>query len=301
MFLTTFGIDRYTIYIAMVIKIVADSTCDIPATLAAEYDITVIPCYINFSDQSYLDGIELTREEFYQKLPNSKTLPTTSSPGLGAFIHVYQKLVSAGASGIISIHVPQSLSNLVNTAKLAAESIKEIPVAVVDSGQLSMGIGYQAIAAAKAAIAGKTMPEILAQLKDNMQRTYVFATLDTLDYLWRSGRLTRFRANLGALLNIKPYLKLHNDEVKLEKIRTFSKSLDHLIHGIGELAPLEDIIYLHTHAAEKAQHLMEMTQTLLPPGKTALLTEASPVIGTHLGPGAVGVACVKAKGEYHAA
>jgi DegV family protein with EDD domain len=285
----------------MVIKIVTDSTCDIPASLAAEYEITVIPCYINFSDQSYLDGIELSREEFYQKLPTSKTLPTTSSPGIGAFIQAYQKLVCAGASGIISIHVPQSLSNVVNTAKLAAESIKEIPVAVVDSGQLSMGIGYQAIAAAKAAIAGKTMPEILVHLKDNMQRTYVFATLDTLDYLRRSGRLTRFKANLGTLLNIKPYLKLHNDEVRLEKVRTFSKSIERLVHGIGDLAPLEDIIYLHTHAYEKAQHLMAITQSLLPPGKTALLMEASPVIGTHLGPGAVGVACVKGIGGNHAA
>jgi len=283
----------------MVIKIVTDSTCDIPPSLAAEYDITVIPCYINFANESFLDGIDLSREQFYQKLPGCKSLPTTSSPGIGTFIQAYQRLAAAGASGIISIHVPESLSNVVNIAKLAAESIEEIPVAVVDSGQLSMGIGYQAIAAARTAADGKSMPEILALLKDIMRRTYVLATLDTLEYLHRSGRLNRVQANLGALLNIKPFVKLHNDQVRLEPVRTFRKSLDRLVNGIGMLGPLEDIIFLHTHAAEKAQYLMAITQFLLPPGKTALLTEASPVIGTHLGPGAVGVACVKiVEGHY---
>ncbi len=279
----------------MVIKIVTDSTCDLPASIAADYGITVIPCYINFLNHSCLDGTELSREEFYQKLPACRLLPTTSSPGISTFIQVYQKLASEGASGIISVHVPQSLSNVVNVAELAAESIEKIPVAVVNSGQLSMGIGYQAIAAARAAAAGKTLAEILALIKDMMERTYVFATLDTLEYLRRSGRLNRVQANLGALLNIKPYLKLHNDEVKLEPVRTFKKSITRLVTGIGELAPLEDIIFLHTHAAEKAQHLMTITQSFLPSGKAALLTEASPVIGTHLGPGAVGVACVKAR------
>ncbi|MDR3572510.1 MAG: DegV family protein [Anaerolineaceae bacterium] len=283
----------------MAVKIVTDSTCDIPPSIAAEYDITVIPCYINFSNQSFLDGIDLSREQFYQKLPSAKILPTTSSPGIGSFIQTYQKLADDGASGILSIHVPASFSNVVNTAKLAAESIQDIPVTVVDSGQLSMGIGYQAIAAAKAGADGKPMGEILALVNDMMKRTYVLATLDTLDYLRRSGRLNRMQANLGALLAVKPFVKLHNDQVILEPVRTFKKSINRLVSSIAELAPVEEIIFLHTHAAEKAARLMDMAQSFLPTGKTALLTEASSVIGIHLGPGAVGAACVLAERGWH--
>ena len=204
----------------MAIRIVTDSTSDLPVPVAQELGISVIPVYINIGSQSYLDGIELSHAEFYDNLPGYRTPPTTSAPGIGSFIETYKRLAIEGASEIISIHAAGTLSNILNVSKLASQAMETIKVAAVDSGSTSLGLGFQAIIAAKAAAAGKSAWEIISLLEKKVRNTYLFAALDTLEYLRRSGRASMVQASLGSLMNIKPIIALNNGKLSLEVIRT---------------------------------------------------------------------------------
>jgi DegV family protein with EDD domain len=273
----------------MSVKIVTDSTCDLPGSIVDEQDITVVPCYINIGDQSFLDGVELSRREFYQRLPGSSSLPTTSAPGIETFVNAYQQLATEGTSGIISIHVPGSLSNIFNMAQLAAERVDSVPVTVVDSGQLSLGTGLLALAAARAASGGCSRAEILALLQEKASRVYSFAALDTVEYLHRSGRVSRLQSELAALLRIKPLIKMHSGELTLERVRTTKNALERLIRLVSDLGPLEQLAIVHTHAPDRAKDLQRQAQHLFPAGEVPLFAEVTPVIGAHVGPGAVGM------------
>ena len=164
----------------MTIKIVTDSTCDLPLEVVRKYDITVIPLYINFTDHSYQDGVDITRKEFYEKLPGYEHPPTTSVPSIETFLNTYKKLIEKGASAIISIHISPILSGVFNVASLAANTAGNAIVKTFDAGQLSLGTGLVVEAAAKLAQAGKSVEEILDKIKDIADRTYTFAALDTL-------------------------------------------------------------------------------------------------------------------------
>jgi len=164
----------------MSISIVADSTCDLPPHIVKQFGITILPLYINFEKGSYLDGVEISREEFYERLPNEKKPPSTSLPGIELIRQTYEKLAMEGAKEILSLHISKSLSATVDAARTAAREIKKIPVTVLDSKQLSLGMGFLAETAAKLASSGKKMNEILAALDEQGSRSYVFAALDTL-------------------------------------------------------------------------------------------------------------------------
>ena len=278
----------------MSIKIVTDSTCDLPESVVVENGITVIPCYINMNGRSYLDGVELSRQVFYESLPGLSSVPTTSAPGLGTFVQVYKQLVAEGASGIISVHISASLSNVSNVASLAAQQISAVPVMVFDSGQLTLGTGLLALAAAKAAASGSSMEEIVALLKGMALRVYTFAALDTLEYLRRGGRISGLQNRLGTLLQIKPLLKMHDGKIAFERARTYGKSIRRLISFVSDLGPLEQLSLVHTHAPHKVEGLRQQAQHLFPPGKAPLCVEVTPAIGAHTGPGAVGFICVTA-------
>ena len=277
----------------MTIRIVTDSTCDLPANIITEYGISVIPLYINFGNESYLDGVELSRTEFYERLPDSDPPPTTAIPGTHMFIQAYEKLVSEGATEILSIHISASLSGTVNTARLAAAEAS-IPVTVLDSGTLSMGTGFLAWTAAQAAAEGLDMDDIVTRVKEQGQRTHVFAALDTLEFLRRSGRMNRVMATVGSWLQMKPLLKMHNGVATTEKIRSTDHATERLIHLLGEQAPLEKVALVHTHALDRVEELRPKVQHLLPEGEL-LSMDITPVFGTHLGPGAVGFASVTAR------
>ena len=146
----------------MSMRIVTDSNCDLPQELVEEYGITVVPMYINIGAESYLDGVTMSRQEFYEGLPHFKSHPMTSVPGPGAFIETFDRLKAEGATEILAIHVAGSLSAMVNSARLAAEEWDKLPVTVFDSGNLTLGTGLQVLAAAKAASEGRTMDEIVA-------------------------------------------------------------------------------------------------------------------------------------------
>jgi len=276
----------------MPIRIVTDSACDLPQALVEQYGIAVVPLFINFPDRGYLDGVEMTREEFYERLPTSNPLPTTATPNPDMFCQTYGRLIEEGATLILSIHMSISLTATADTARLCA---KDLPmVTVLDSRQLSMGTGFVVLKAAQAAAEGRTMTEILALLEDQIKRTYVFAALDTLEFLKRSGRMNAAVASLGTLLQVKPLLRMHDGKPTVERVRTASGAIKRVIEILTELAPFEQVAVVHTHAAGRAEHLRRQVQHLLPKGSTLSL-DITPVIGAHIGPGAVGFAVVAAK------
>jgi DegV family protein with EDD domain len=278
----------------MTVRIVTDSTCDLPEKIVAEYDIAVVPLYINIGDQGYLDGVELSREEFYQRLPDCDPPPTTATPGPEQFRQVYEALADGGATEILSIHISESLSATVNSARLAAQATDSVPVTVIDSGSLSLGAGFLVLTAARAAAAGDSADEIVPVLEDQRKRTHVFAALDTLEFLRRGGRMNRALAAVGTWLKMKPLLRMHDGNPEAERVRTTEAATQRLLDLLGELVPLERVAVVHTHALERAADLLERARHLLPEGDI-MSEDITPVFGVHLGPGAVGFACVSAR------
>jgi DegV family protein with EDD domain len=275
----------------MTIRIVTDSTCDLPEAMVVQYGITVVPLYIHFGDQSYLDGVELSRQAFYERLPDCDPSPTTAAPGPEVFRRTYERLADEGATEVLSIHISISLSAVVDVARLGAKETDAVPVAVFDSRQLSLGTGFLVLAAAKAAAEGRSMDEISPLLEEQISRTHVFAALDTLEFLRRSGRMSRVVAALGSVLRIKPLLKMHDGNPTAERVRTRDRATKRLISLLGELFPLEQAALVHTHVPDRAEDLRQRVQHLLPGGEVPSV-DITPVIGAHIGPGAVGFACV---------
>jgi DegV family protein with EDD domain len=283
---------------SMTIRVVTDSTSDIPAETAAEYEIVVVPAYVTIGETSYLDGIELTRQEFYEQLPTYTQAPTTAAPPPASFKRAYEELAAQGVSEIFSIHVASSLSGMLNAARLGAEDVAGVQVTLFDSQQVTMGLGLLAIYAAKQASAGCTMDQLVALLNERIKRTYILGVLDTLEYLRRSGRVNWAQFGIGTLLRIKPLLHVHMGQVEIpERIRTRKKAMNRMLELATALGPLEDLALLHTHGSdEEIRAFRDMTSFLNPEGPPPLAVELTPAIGTHVGPGGLGIACVTAQG-----
>jgi DegV family protein with EDD domain len=277
----------------MTIRIVTDSTCDLPAEIAAELGITVIPNYINTPDGGFRDGVDLTRREFYDRLPGWQRPPTTAAPGTAVFQEAYERLAAEGASAVLSLHPPEKFSNLANVANLAASAVPGLPVTVLSGNYFSLGGGFAAIAAARAGLNGCPLAEVIRLVQTLTQRTYIFAALDSLEYLRRSGRVPHLVARFGAWLNILPVLKLHLDEIDMDLVRTRARGIQHVIALTESLGPLEQLGILHTNVPERAHAFRQRIAHLLPLAKDAWILDVTPVLGTHIGPGAVGVAVVK--------
>jgi len=278
----------------MTIKIVTDSTCDLPKESIERYDITVIPAYINFTDGSYLDGVDISRKEFYEKLPEYQTPPTTSAPAIGTFARAYKELKERGATQIISIHISSALSGIYNVAYLAAEAMENKFVTTFDPGNLSLGTGMIVETAAKMAQAGRNLEEILAGLKDMALRTYTFAALDTLKFLQRSGRISRLKAGFGGLLQMKPIIRMNAGKITMQAARTSKGAIQHLLETLKSFGQLEAVALVHTNAPERAELLREQARSIFERVKNAYSMDVTPVIGSHIGPGAVGFVVIKA-------
>lgn len=278
----------------MTIRIVTDSTCDLAPALVAEHAITVVPAYVNLDDDSLLDGVEITREAFYQRMLQCKRPPTTAAPSPGQFMQAYERLADEGVDEIVSVHLSSTLSNLHAAAQMAAEAMERVRVHVIDARQASMGVGFAALTAARAAAAGASLAEVVARVKGVVQRTHLFAVIDRLDFLSRSGRLNFLEAGLGGLLQIKPILKLHDGLIATERVRTRGQAVQRLIALLHEQLPIEHIAVAHTAARERAEELLAEVRHLLPAGDVPVV-EATPAIGVHVGTGALGFICVSAE------
>ena len=278
----------------MTVRIVTDSTCDLPAETIARYGIHVVPLYINVGKEGYLDGVDMTRAEFYHRLPTFPHHPSTAVPSTERFRAAYNTLADEGASEVLSIHISIALSAVVDVARLAARETTSVPVTVIDSHQLSLGSGFLVETAAKMAAAGSSAAEIEVALNAQIQRSHVFAALDTLEYLKRSGRMNKYLAGFATLLQLKPILTMHNGKPGTERVRTRDRAMRRLVEMLAAVGPLERIAIVHAHALpERIAELRALAAHLLPQGDI-LTEEITPVIGAHIGPGALGFAVVSA-------
>lgn len=274
----------------MTTAIVTDSTADLSEDLLSAYKIHSIPAILVMDGQSMVDGKGITREEFYQKLPTMQSPPSTATPSSGSFEEMYHKLLEQGVQQIISIHPPALLSGIFNAAVIAAKSFST-RVTVIDSGYVTLGMGFQAIAAAEAALQNLTLKEILSKVADIRGRTHLVAMLDTLEYVRRSGRVSWARASLGTLLQIKPFITLKNGAVlRLGETRTRRKGIERLYESLKKLGSLERLAILHTNAEiDASQMVSEFTQYV----KTQpLIVNVTSIIGTHVGPNGLGFVAV---------
>lgn len=273
------------------IRIVTDSTCDLPENIAKQLSITVVPLHINQGDNTYLDEVDLSREEFYKQLPGYQPSPTTATPGPDAFTKVYERLANEGAQAILSIHISETLSATINAARVAAEQFTRIPVTVLDSSQLSLGTGFLVEKAALLSQAGKKVEEIVSSLQGVMKRTYVFASLKTLEYLRRSGRMNFAIAKFGELLQLKPLLHMNMGKASAHRTRTQKRATARLMEWLNEYAPYEKLAIVHAGVHEEARALYEQVSSFFPQGEV-LIVQITPALGAHLGVGALGFACI---------
>lgn len=274
----------------MHIAVVTDSTADLPPDLARSRDIQVIPAVLMIDGKSYADGQEFSREDFYRRLPELKALPTTGAPAVGAFERVYERLLATGYESVLSIHVAGKLSGVLNAAHAAAQNFSE-RVHVVDSQQVSMGLGYQALAAAEATAQGGGLDEVLEAAESVRRRLRLVAMLDSLEYLRRSGRVSWMQANLGSFLRIKLFLEVRDGEVlRRGQTRTRQKGMLQLVDQLEGLGSLARLAVLHTNAEQEGEELLELFRPDLP--EAPLLINVTSVIGTHVGPGCLGYAAL---------
>lgn len=277
----------------MMVRVVTDSTADVPDDMVAALGITVVPSYVVFGSESYRDGVELTKPQFYEKLLTAQVVPVTAAPSPQVYEEAYRRLARE-ADAIISIHAASRLSSLYSSATVGSRSVSEATVAVVDSEQVTMGYGWMVVAAAKAAQQGATLEQIMALVEGMKPRSRVLAVLDTLEFVYRGGRVAWVQAMLGTLLRIKPIVEVRLGEVLLvERARTMDRSLGRLLDRIRALGPLERAIVLHANAPDLAQRIADQLQTIAPDWDP-LIGQAGVTIASHTGPGAVGIACVTA-------
>lgn len=274
----------------MKIAVVTDSTSDITPELAAENDIHVIPAILVVNGQSLEDGKGISREELYHQLPSMKVSPTTAAPSSGAFQSLYEDLIKKGTDQIISIHVSSLLSGIYNTAIVAAKAIGK-RVHVIDSCHVSLGLGFQVLAAAQAAQAGKTLSEIQKILDDLYQRIHLIAMLDTLEYARRSGRISWAQSNISALLQLRPFLGIVNGKViRMGETRTRNKGIERLYRMLAELGPLEHLAVLHTNAEADALQMLEYFKAAV--AHNPLVINVTSIIGVHVGPKGLGFVAI---------
>lgn len=280
------------------VGVVTDSTADVPIHLAAELGIEVVPCQVSFGGEVYRDGLDLAPEAFYRRLAQSSELPRTSQPSVSSFVEVYRGLLEQeNCEAVVSIHVAGNLSGTVNSAWAAAQAMPEPwRIQVLDSGQVSMGTGWAVIEAARAAQGGGTGDEVAARVCSSLPRLRTVAMIDTLENLYKGGRINQFSAAVGTVLQIKPMVSLQSGEVSVwGKVRTRSRALNALVDQAQGWGRVREVAVLHSGAQDLLAALAQRLQVLFP-GKDMMVLPAGPALTTHLGLGAVGI-CALLEGD----
>lgn len=274
-----------------VCHVVTDSTSDIPKQLADEMGITVIPLTIQWGGQSFRDGIDLAADGFYQRLVATNELPQTSQPPPALFEHAYRHLSTQG--DVVSVHLSHKFSGTVETARSVAAEVAPDKITVVDSGSVSMGLGMCVLAAGRAARSGASMHDCAAAARSVAERVHVAVAFETLEYLRRGGRIGRASAFLGGLLHLRPVLTVkHGETFPVTRARSRQKAIDEICGLMTKFERITDVAIAHTTTPEDAAALAARARTLVP---HATLHEVrfGPALGTHGGPGMLGVAVVE--------
>ena len=254
----------------MTVKIVVDSLADLPAQELERYGIEVIPLTVRFGETEFKDGVDLSADEFYRRLEAGDDYPATAVPSIGEFVELYER-VGKGASGIISIHVSSKVSGTYNAAVQGArEANAGCPIEVVDSLQASMGIGLMALVASRAAATGADLPTIVSAVADASSRVKCTTLLDTLEYLQKGGRIGKAQALVGTLLSFKPMIEVTDGLVHpFARPRSRKKGVARLIERVRELAPVDQLVILHSTTPDEANDLR---------AQLADLTDTEPII-----------------------
>lgn len=270
----------------MKIALVTDSACDIPYKIARNHEINVVPNILVIEGKSVEDDEKFSRQKFYEELPNMVTFPTTSTASAGRYQALYQNLLDSGFEQIVSIHVSHHLSGIFNAASTAAQLFAG-QVHVVDSLQVTLGLGFQVLEAAEAIADGASLDSVLALLNQIQGRVRLIAMLDTLEYIRRSGRVSWARASLGTLLNLKPFIEVKDGlAISLGEVRTRRKGIARLEKLIQTARPLKRFALLHTNAEDDARQILEAYAPQM--ATQPLLVNVTTVIGAHVGPNGLG-------------
>ena len=277
----------------MAVRVVTDSANDIPSDIVEELGITVVPAYVRFGNTDYKDGVELTTDQFFDRLLNGPDFPATSQPSVGDFSEVYAD-VADGADGIVSVHISGKLSGTVNSAQQGASVVNAAcPIEIVDTLQASMGSGLAAIAAAKAARDGASFQDVVAVANDAARRCQCICLLDTLEYLIKGGRIGKAQGMIGSLLKIKPMIILRDGEVdNFAKERTRRKAVSRLQRAAGEFGSVESLAVMYSTSSDEAERLAETLSSAVSGDTT--IARFGPALGTHVGPNALGISLLSA-------
>ena len=272
----------------MTIKVVTDSTADIPVQLREELGISVVPLYVRFGDKTFQDGVTITNDEFYARLVNGNVFPKTIQASPEDFRPVYEKL-GKEADGIVSIHISEKFSGTGNSARLARGNIKNgCPVEVINSDSMSIGLGMIVLAAARAAKAGESMTSVINIANEAITRTHLLVLFDSLKYLAKGGRIGQAKSLLGTLLNIKPLLSMKDGiVVPVSQARSYSKGVEQLYTfltgALKEKDNVKDLAIMYNTDSKEAEELADRIAALYPREKI-IMGKVGPILSSHAGP-----------------
>jgi DegV family protein with EDD domain len=275
------------------IKIVTDSTAYLPEAIVRQHDIRVVPLYVHFGEEAFREGVELSDKEFYARLKEAPALPTTSQPSAGEFHQIFEELAEAGHE-IVTLTISSKLSGTWNSAMAAKEMLPEARISIVDTLSTAVGLHLMVNAAVEAAAAGATRQEIVDKIEEIKKTSQLWFVVDTLEYLAKGGRIGNARAFMGTLLKVKPILTLQDGAIEpCEQVRSKPKALARMLEiaeeYVGSKGPQAKVAVLNALVPAEAEALgQELVERIgcAPP----LLGDLGPVIGTHTGPGVVGIA-----------
>ena len=274
----------------MTVKIVTDSTADLPQDLAESLGISIIPLNVHFGIEVFKDGIDIKPDEFYKRLTSVSQLPTTSQPNVGEFLSLYNDLAKSNQE-IVSIHISDKLSGTLNSARQAKDQYEgSARIETIDSKHGSMGLGLIAVHASKVSKNGGSVDDVVEEINKSIDSVKFFALLDTLEYLQKGGRIGKARAFMGNLLKLKPILSTKDGEVfPFERARSRTKGVDRIFSLVEEGLPLSDLAVFYSTTKSEAEDLVARLNPFLPSGEI-IMSQIGPVVGTHTGPGVIGVA-----------
>lgn len=272
----------------MAVKIVTDRTADIPSQLVKDLDIAVVPLYVIFGSTTYRSGIDITEDEFYQKLQGT-VWPTTSQPTPQDFVDVYNQCAK-GADGILSIHLSSKLSGTINSADQAKKLANvKCPIEIIDSLEVSMATGLIVVAAARMAKAGKRLTEIADSVRKMVSNTKLLILFDTLEYLAKGGRIGKARSIFGSILNVKPLLTLKDGEfVPVTQVHSRSKGKEKLLEFVRNAKDIEALAVVYTTTPDEAKELAASITAI--PRDRMIVAQVGSALGVHGGPGALAIA-----------
>jgi DegV family protein with EDD domain len=280
----------------MTVKIVTDSSSDIPPALAKELDISIVPLYVRFGDEVFKTGVEITNAQFYERLIQGDVFPNTIQPSPMDFKETYDK-VAEGADSIVSIHLSEKFSGTYQSAKQAAEMVSgKCKVEVINSESMTIGLGMICIAAARAAKAGASLAEIVKTAKEAIPEIHFFTLFDSLKYLAKGGRIGQAKSLVGTILNIKPILGMKDGiVVPIKMARSFSKGLaelyDFMASSLKEKGNVKELAIMYNTAIKEAVALKEKITPLFPAEKI-IMGEIGPILGAHAGPNLI-LVCIR--------